>query len=77
MRVRVDGVVVELTRVMKVDRYKTHDIELVVDRMTINQKESNLKRLKESMVAAMYQGDNTLVMVTAADTTNLAILAAI
>ena len=64
---RVDGVVVELTRGMKVDRYKTHDIELVVDRMTINQKESNLKRLKESMVAAMYQGDNTL-MVMAMDT---------
>lgn len=67
VRVRVDGVVVELTRGMKVDRYKTHDIELVVDRMTINQKESNLKRLKESMVAAMYQGDNTL-MVMAMDT---------
>lgn len=67
VRVRVDGVVVELTRGMKVDRYKTHDIELVVDRMTINQKKSNLKRLKESMVAAMYQGDNTL-MVMAMDT---------
>ena len=67
VRVRVDGVVVELTRGMKVDRYKTHDIELVVDRMTINQKESNIKRLRESMVAAMYQGDNTL-MVMAMDT---------
>lgn len=62
VRVRVDGVVVELSRGMKVDRYKTHDIELVVDRMTISKTESNLKRLQESMIAAMYQGEDTLMV---------------
>jgi len=62
VKVRVDGVVVELSRGMKVDRYKTHDIELVVDRMTINNTENSIKRLRESMIAAMYQGDDTLMV---------------
>jgi len=62
VKVRVDGVVLELSRGMKVDRYKTHDIELVVDRMTISDSESSIKRLRESMIAAMYQGDETLML---------------
>jgi len=62
VKVRVDGVVVELSRGMKVDRYKTHDIELVVDRMTIINSENSIKRLRESMIAAMYQGDDTLMV---------------
>lgn len=62
VKVRVDGVVVELSRGMKVDRYKTHDIELVVDRMTINDSENSIKRLRESMIAAMYQGNDTLMV---------------
>ena len=62
VKVRVDGVVVDLSPGMKVDRYKTHDIELVVDRMTILEKESSVKRLRESMIAAMYQGEGTLVV---------------
>ena len=62
MKVRVDGVIVDLTPGMKVDRYKTHDIELVVDRMKIGTTESSIKRLEESMVAAMYQGDESLMV---------------
>ena len=62
VKVRVDGVVVELSRGMKVDRYKTHDIELVVDRMTITDSENSIKRLRESMIAAMYQGNDTLLV---------------
>ena len=62
MKVRVDGVIVDLTPGMKVDRYKTHDIELVVDRMKIGTTESRIKRLEESMVAAMYQGDESLMV---------------
>jgi len=62
VKVRVDGVVVELSRGMKVDRYKTHDIELVVDRMTITNSENSIKRLRESMIAAMYQGNDTLMV---------------
>ena len=62
VKVRVDGVVIDLTPGMKVDRYKTHDIELVVDRMTIQQNDNSKKRLRESMVAAMYQGEDTLMV---------------
>ena len=62
VKVRVDGAVVELSRGMKVDRYKTHDIELVVDRMTITNSENSIKRLRESMIAAMYQGNDTLMV---------------
>ncbi len=62
VKVRVDGVVVELSRGMKVDRYKTHDIELVVDRMTVTNSEYSIKRLRESMIAAMYQGNDTLMV---------------
>ena len=36
MKVRVDGEIIDLAPGLKVDRYKTHDIELVVDRMKIN-----------------------------------------
>lgn len=62
VKVRVDGVVIELSRGMKVDRYKTHDIELVVDRMTVTNSENSIKRLRESMIAAMYQGNDTLMV---------------
>lgn len=62
VRVRVDGVVLELSKGMKLDRYKTHDIELVVDRMTISNSEGSIKRLRESMIAAMYQGEDTLMV---------------
>lgn len=62
VKVRVDGVVLDLSPGMKVDRYKTHDIELVVDRMTVQPTDNSIKRLQESMVAAMYQGNETLMV---------------
>ena len=62
MKVRVDGHIVDLTPRMKVDRYKTHDIELVVDRLKISATETGVKRLQESMIAAMYQGDESLMV---------------
>ena len=62
MKVRVDGHIVDLSPGMKVDRYKTHDIELVVDRLKISSTEIGVKRLKESMVAAMYQGNDSLML---------------
>ena len=62
MKVRVDGHIVDLSPGMKVDRYKTHDIELVVDRLKISSTETGVKRLQESMVAAMYQGNDSLML---------------
>ena len=60
LHVRVDGEVHEIVRGMKVDRYKNHDIEVVIDRMAV--KESVDDRLKKSVQIAMKQGEG-LVMI--------------
>ncbi len=67
VKVRVDGVVCEIISGMKVDRYKNHDIEIVIDRLKIpsnsaddDSKENLDKRLSESINTAMYHGDDVL-----------------
>ncbi len=62
LKVRVNGTIVELTKGMKLDRYKTHDIELVIDRLQIENSISGIKRLQESIATAMYQSDGTLLI---------------
>ncbi|WP_114491470.1 excinuclease ABC subunit UvrA [Candidatus Ulvibacter alkanivorans] len=62
LKVRVDGEVLDLIKGMKIDRYKTHDIEIVVDRLKISDKEDTGKRLSESIVTAMYHGDDVLMV---------------
>ena len=62
IKVRVDGVIVELSRGMKLDRYKTHDIELVIDRLRINDSINGIKRLQESLITGMYQGGDTILI---------------
>ncbi len=53
--VRIDGKITEVTHGMKVDRYKIHDIEIVVDRMAINEGDDE-KRLRETVTLAMELG---------------------
>ena len=65
IRVRVDGEIKEIERGMKLDRYKTHDIEIVIDRILIN--DSSAKRLIESIRTAMYHGDETLMVISQTD----------
>ncbi len=60
LNIRVDGQVVEITRGMKVDRYKNHDIEVVIDKLTVQEKDN--ERLKKSVDIALRQGDG-LIMV--------------
>ena len=57
---RVDGEIVEIVRGMKVDRYKNHNIEVVIDRFKVQGKED--ERLKKSVQMAMKQGDGTLMI---------------
>ncbi len=59
LRVRVDGEVKELTYNMQVDRYKTHDIELVVDRLRVGR---STDRLKEAVRTAFKQGKGVLMV---------------
>lgn len=63
--VRVDGEVREITHGMRVDRYKNHHIELVVDRLVIAEKDK--ARLKKSLQKTMQQG-NGIMMILDVDT---------
>lgn len=58
--VRVDGEVVEITRGMKVDRYKNHDIEVVIDKLQVKPKDD--ERLKKTVGIAMKQGDGLILI---------------
>lgn len=59
LRVRVDGEIRELTFNMQVDRYKTHDIELVIDRVRVGKSQD---RLKEAVRTAFKQGKGILMI---------------
>jgi excinuclease ABC subunit A len=62
LKVRLNGEVREITTGMKLDRYKTHDIEIVVDRMLVESTPDNEKRLSESINTAMHHGENVLMI---------------
>lgn len=62
LKARVDGEVRDLVKGMKLDRYKTHDIEIVIDRLKIDDKTDAQKRLDESIKTAMYHGSDTLII---------------
>lgn len=62
LKVRVNGEVQDLVSGMKLDRYKTHDIEIVVDRMLIEDTPDNQKRLAESINTAMHHGEDVLMI---------------
>jgi excinuclease ABC subunit A len=63
LKVRVNGTIRDLDVGMKVDRYKTHDIEIVIDRMAIDKTDDTVKRLSESIKTAMYHGDDILMVI--------------
>lgn len=58
--IRVDGEVKEITRGMKTDRYKNHNIEVVIDKLQVQDKDD--ERLKKSVATAMKQGDGLLMI---------------
>ncbi len=60
LKIRVDGEVMDLTPKMQVDRYKIHDIELVIDRLI--PEPSEYKRLKQSIQQALKIGKGTLLV---------------
>ena len=67
LKVRIDGEITELRSNMKLDRYKIHDIEIVIDRIQIKNNEHSLKRLKDSIVTSMYHGQNSLIIINEED----------
>ena len=60
LKVRVDGEIKDITHGMRLDRYKTHDIELVIDRLRVDAKDE--KRLMESIQTALSQGSGVLMV---------------
>ncbi|MEY8021753.1 excinuclease ABC subunit UvrA [Muriicola sp. SD30] len=68
IKVRVDGELLDLQKGMKVDRYKTHDIEIVVDRLAISADADLEKRLAESINTAMYSGNDTMMVLAEGET---------
>lgn len=68
LHIRVDGEVMEITRGMKVDRYKNHNIEVVIDRLALPDSNSNRiatsnERLKKTINTAMKQGDGLVMII--------------
>jgi len=68
LNVRVDGVLQEIKTGMKLDRYKIHSVETVIDKLVVSQADE--RRLTESVRIAMKQGDG-LILLLDADTNNV------
>ena len=62
VKVRIDGEIVDIVKGLKVDRYKTHDIEIVVDRLLVDASEELDRRITETLNTAMYHGDDVLMV---------------
>lgn len=60
LNVRIDGGVCEITPGLKVDRYKSHDIEIVVDKLVPS--EDDRKRIRESLLYSLDQGDGVMMI---------------
>lgn len=58
LKVRVDGEIIDITPKLQLDRYKIHDIELVVDRLKVQEKE--LQRLRSSVQTALNLGNGLI-----------------
>jgi excinuclease ABC subunit A len=60
LKVRIDGEIMEIRPSLKLDRYTTHDIEVVIDRLKVT--ENNKKRLLSSLKLAMNDGDGVMMV---------------
>ena len=62
VKVRVDGEVQDIVKGMRIDRYKTHDIEIVIDRLKIDDESDHNRRLTETILTAMYHGNDVMMV---------------
>jgi excinuclease ABC subunit A len=63
LKVRVDGEIRDIESGMKLDRYKVHDIETVIDRMAVDTSAEVEKRLSDSIKTAMHHGDDVMMVI--------------
>ena len=66
-QVRIDGEITDLVKGLKLDRYKIHDIEIVIDKLKLKNNNNNYKRLLESINTGMYHGNDTIMIVNIDD----------
>lgn len=57
---RIDGIITELKHGLRLDRYKNHSIEIVIDKLEV--KDADRKRLKDSIATAMHHGKGTIML---------------
>jgi len=63
LRSRIDGDIIDLKKGMMLDRYKNHDIELLIDRIIVKNNKESISRLKNSIKTALYNGDNSVLII--------------
>lgn len=66
MRARVDGALVELTTRIQLDRYKVHDIEIVIDRIQVNS--ADRVRITDSVKLALKHGKGAMMVADGSST---------
>jgi len=71
VHVRVDGEVREIVAGMKLDRYKTHTIEVVIDRLKVQEEDNDIHRLRQSVDSAMTQGNGIMMILEQSPISNL------
>ena len=62
-KVRVDNEIQDIKEGMELDRYKVHDIDLLIDKLTVNDDNNSLKRLEESVEIALSQGNDSILII--------------
>jgi len=62
-KVRVDDELIEIYEGMELDRYKIHNVEILVDKLNIDNDDNSILRLKESINTALYNGDNSMLII--------------
>tara|TARA_B100000886_G_scaffold87792_2_gene57749 strand:+ start:6503 stop:9328 length:2826 start_codon:yes stop_codon:yes gene_type:complete len=62
-KVRIDNEIQDIKEGMELDRYKVHDIHLLIDKLTVNDEKTSLKRLEESVEIALSQGNDSILIV--------------
>ena len=63
LKSRIDGNIVDLKKGMMLDRYKNHDIELLIDRIIVKNNKESISRLKNSIKTALYNGENSVLII--------------
>lgn len=62
LNVRVDGKLTEIKHGLRLDRYKNHTVEIVIDKLIVDNKEGDIKRLRKSIEEAMHHGKGTMML---------------